>query len=560
MKKYLLFLISILVPSFLFSQSLQLNGNVTIENASPEEARIIIYKNNIKLTQQDISKKGRFDLKLALDADYKITFEKSGYVTKNISVNTEVPGEIIESNPNFPPIKLTINLLPKVEQVDLSIFEQPVAILSYNYELDDFTFDKEYSDKIKDRIAQAEKSIKQVLAGQDAESLKKEQMYAQFMDAGKASYELRKWEDAIAQWKQALQIKPADRDASSHIELAKKEAELEKARQSIAQQNERTYKILLATADSLFTAKNYIDAKNSYSEATRLNSKDPYPSDRIREINDLLAEQSRLLAEQQKQQAAMDSNYGKLLLQGDHLFNDKEYQKALAVYQEALTLKPQETYPKERIAKTQAAIEEQKRQLAAEQERQKQEAKRRQALQNDYRRLIAEGDAAFQIENYALAKIRYTQADSLNLGEEYPKRQLTEITNIIHSAKYKNKLAEFNKNKNTAEKALLEKNYASAKFYYQRAMSILPIDKENIEKQIIEIDKQIEAEQLAAVQKEYKEHIGKADKAFKDKAYAVAKFYYQKALGVKINDSYAKQKLQEVEKHISSRQEKAAEL
>ena len=560
MKKYLLFLISILVPSFLFSQSLQLNGNVTIENASSEGARIIIYKNNIKLTQQDISKKGRFDFKLALDADYKITFEKSGYITKNISVNTEVPGEIIESNPNFPPIKLTINLLPKVEQVDLSIFEQPVAILSYNYELDDFTFEKEYSDKIKDRIAQAEKSIKQVLAGQDAESLKKEQMYAQFMDAGKASYELRKWEDAISQWKQALQIKPSDRDASSHIELAKKEAELEKARQSIAQQNERTYKILLATADSLFTAKNYIDAKNSYSEATRLNSKDPYPADRVREINDLLAEQSRLLAEKQKQQAAMDSNYGKLLLQGDRLFNDKEYQKALAAYQEALTLKPQEAYPKERIAKTQAAIEEQKRQLAAEQERQKQEAIRRQALQNDYRRLITEGDAAFQIENYALAKIRYTQADSLNLGEEYPKKQLVEITNIIHSAKYKNKLAEFNKNKNTAEKALLEKNYASAKFYYQRAMDILPIDKENIEKQIIEIDKQIEAEQLAAVQKEYKEHIGKADKAFKDKAYAVAKFYYQKALGVKINDSYAKQKLQEVEKHISSRQEKTAEL
>ena len=79
MKKYLLFLISILVPSFLFSQSLQLNGNVTIENASSEGARIIIYKNNIKLTQQDISKKGRFDFKLALDADYKITFEKSGY-------------------------------------------------------------------------------------------------------------------------------------------------------------------------------------------------------------------------------------------------------------------------------------------------------------------------------------------------------------------------------------------------------------------------------------------------------------------------------------------------
>lgn len=560
MKKYLLFITAIILPSFLLAQSLQLNGTITIENASPEGAKIIIYKNNIKLTQQDISKKGRFDFKLALDADYKIAFEKSGYITKNISVNTEVPGEIVESNPNFPPIKLTINLLPHVGQVDLSIFEQPVAILAYNYELDDFTFDKEYSDKIKDRIAQTEKNIKQLLAGQDAESLKKEQRYAEFMDAGKKFYEQRKWNDAIAQWKQALQIKPADRDAGSHIELAKKEAELEKARQNIEQQNERTYKILLATADSLFSAKNYIDAKNSYSEASRINNKDTYPPGRIREINALLAEQARLLAEKQKQQADLENYYGKLLLQGDHLFNDKEYQKALSVYEEALNLKPQETYPKDRIAKTRAAIEEQKRQLAAEQERQKEEAKRRQALQNDYRRLIAEGDAAFSTENYALAKIRYTQADSLNLGEEYPQKQLVEITNIIHSAKYKTKLAEFNKNKATAEKALQEKNYASAKFYYQKAMSILPIDKDYIEKQIIEIDKQIEAEQLAAVQKEYKEHIGKADKAFKEKAYAVAKFYYQKALGVKVNDSYAKQKLQEVEKFISSRQEKAAEL
>lgn len=560
MKKYLLFLISIFLPSFLFAQSLLLNGNITVENTSPEGTRIVIYKNNVKLTQQDISKKGRFEFKLALDADYKIIFEKSGYITKNISVNTEVPGEIVESNPNFPPIKLTINLLPKIEQVDLSIFEQPVAILAYNYELDDFTFDKEYSDKIKDRIAQTEKEVRQRLAGQDAESLKKEQMFTKFMDAGKLFFEQRKWEDAIAQWNQALQVKPANRDASSHIELAKKEAELEKARQSIEQQNERTYKLLLATADSLFTAKNYIDAKNAYAEASRINNKDTYPGNQIREINGLLAEQARVLAEKQKQQANLENNYGKLLLQGDHLFNDKEYQKALTIYEEALTLKPQETYPKDRIAKTKAAIEEQKLRLAAEQEKQKQEAERRQALQSDYKRLIAEGDAAFQIENYALAKIYYSQADSLHLGEEYPQKQLAEITNIINSAKYKTKLGEFNKNRNIAEKALEEKNYASAKFYYQKAMGILPIDKENIEKQIIEIDKQIEAAQLAAVQKEYKTHITKADKAFKDKAYAVAKFYYQKALGVKINDSYAKQKLQEVEKHISSRQEKAAEL
>ena len=175
--KNLLILLGILLSSpFVVAQHLAINGNVAIADNSPEGTRVVVTKNGNKLDEQVLNKKGHFDLKLAFDADYKISFEKTGYITKIVSINTEVPEESIENNPDFPPVKLIINLLPSVEKIDLSIFDQPIAILTYQAELDDFTFDKSYSDKIKDRIAQTEQAVKKQLAARDAAAIEQEQL------------------------------------------------------------------------------------------------------------------------------------------------------------------------------------------------------------------------------------------------------------------------------------------------------------------------------------------------------------------------------------------------
>ena len=177
-----------------------------------------------------------------------------------------------------------------------------------------------------------------------------------------------------------------------------------------------------------------------------------------------------------------------------------------------------------------------------------------------YKQIIAEADAAFKTENYAIARTRYTEADQLQTGESYPKNKIKEIDNIFNSGKYKQRLAEFNHNKKLAEQALAEKNYAGAKVYYEKAASILPIDKEEIQKKITEVNKLIEAERLALQNKEYQNQIDKANQAYKEKSYAIAKFYYQKALEIKKDDRYAKEKLGEVEKLINERTEKTVEL
>lgn len=560
MNKFFLSLVCMLLTEFSIAQSLLLNGNIVIENASSEGCRVVIYKNNIRLTEETVTKRGHFEFKLSLDADYKIAFEKDGYITKNVSVNTEVPSEIVESNPNFPPVKVIITLLPKVEDVDLSIFEQPIAILAYNYELDDFTFDSEYGQKIKDKVAQTEQQIKKILAEKGSAALKQEQLFAEYVSKGQRQYDTQKWQEAINNWQQALTIKPGNEDIQKRVAMARKELELETARKSVEQQNAQSYRLLIASADSLFNVRSYPEAKENYTAAIRLNAKDTYPPRRINEINKILAEQTRDEANQQKKLLELENNYKKQIALGDNAFATKDYTTALQAYREAQTLKPQETYPKEKIKLIENAIAEKNKRLAAEEEKKRQEEQRRAALKGDYDRLIAEADAAFQAENYSLARLRYTEADALNLGEEYPKKQLAAIENIINSSKYKAKLAEYKKNKTLGEKSLEEKNYASAKFYYQKALGILPIDKEEIEKQIADIDRQIEAERLAAIQKEYDAHITKADKAFKEKAYAVAKFYYQKALEVKKDDAYAQKQLKELGKFISDRQEKEAQF
>lgn len=560
MNKISLLILCLFVCRFLSAQSLDINGNIVISDAAPDNARIVITKNGNKIDEQVLTKKGRFDLKLALGSDYKLTFEKDGYVTKIVNVNTEVPEEVIESNPNFPPVKLIINLLPLVEDVDLSVFEQPIAILAYSPEVDDFTFDKDYSNKIKDRVAQTEQKIKQSIASRGAAAQERERRFAELVSKGQQAFERKAWNGAIDHWSQALEIKPENESLKQKIAAARREAELEDERLAIELQNKKSYQILISAADSLFGVKKYTEAREKYVAATQLNSKETYPASKVREIDSILAALAKQEAEQQKQLEATEAAYKKALAIADQSFTAKEYEKSIPQYRQASGIKPQEIYPKEMIAKAEQAIADLKKQKAQEAEQKRLEEERRNGLKNRYNDLIAQADEAFGKENYAMAKLRYTDADNLELGEEYPKKKIQEINTIINSTKYKAKLEEYNKNKTLAEKNMQQKNYASAKVYYQKALTLLAIDKEEIEQRIAEIDRMIETARLAEIEKAYRENIGKADKAYDEKAYAVARFYYKKALEIKITDKHATERLQEVEKLIGDRQEKEAEL
>lgn len=560
MSKYLFLLCCLCISPFVWAQNIEINGEIVVDEANAEGSKIVISKNGIPIKEENLNKKGHFDLKLSIGADYKLSFEKSGYISKIVSINTEIPEEILESNPYFPPMKLTIKLLPKVKGVDLSVFDQPIAILAYNHSTDDLSFDKEYAEKIKARVDKAEQEIRHQLAAQSAAALEEERKFAELLKKGQQSFDRKEWNTAIDSWTLALNLKPDREEVKEKIASARKAEELEEARRRTEQQNEQTYKNLLASADSLFSQKEYLAAKEKYASATKLNAKDNYPASRIKTIDTILTDLARKEAENQKQLAAAEAAYQKAISTADQAYAAREYEKAMASYQQALELKKEEAYPKEKILLAQNALANLQKQQAAEAEQQRLEQERRNNLKNKYTGLIAEADQAWKEENYSLAKLRYTEANALGLGEEYPKKQLQEIENIINSSKYKAKLSEYNKNKTLAEKNLGEKNYAAAKVYYQKALSILNIDQASIHQKITEIDLAIEAVRLEELEKAYQTNITKADKAYEDKAYAIAKFYYQKALEIKTTDQYATERLKEVEKNIGTRQRKEAEL
>ena len=443
-----------------------------------------------------------------------------------------------------------------------SRFRFPASQTGYlpQAELDDFTFDKSYSDKIKDRIAQTEQAVKKQLAARDAAAIEQERKFTELFNKGLESFGRKAWQAAIDSWTLAQNMKPGNKEVKQKIAEAQEQAKLEEARKSVEPQNEQTYRLLLAAADSLFSREEYPAAKEKYASAKQIKTKEPYPQEQIRNIDRLLAEIAQKEAITQQQLAEAEATYQKTIAQADRSYQAQEYRQAITTYRQALALKSEEAYPRNMIGKAEQALAALEKQQADEAEKQRQEEERINALKLKYTGIIAEADQAFKNENYSAAKLRYTEADQLNLGEDYPRKRLGEIEQIIHSSKYKARLAEYNKNKTLAEKNLEQKNYASAKVYFQKALTLSPADKESIRERIAETDRLIEAEQLAALDKAYQTNIDKADKAYAEKAYAIAKFYYQKALEIKIGDKHATERLQEIEKYIGERQTKEAEL
>lgn len=163
---------------------------------------------------------------------------------------------------------------------------------------------------------------------------------------------------------------------------------------NILEQNKlrKQYEDLIVQADNAFEVKNYENARDLYLRASKVLPKESYPGKKIDEIKGILLEQeyNSLMAEAKEElerknyeearskyelagslepdkqepkskiafidnkiteieQARIDKGYRKNIEVADAAYNNKEYDKAKTYYQKASTLKPAESYPKNRI-------------------------------------------------------------------------------------------------------------------------------------------------------------------------------------------------------------------
>ena len=402
----------------------------------------------------------------------------------------------------------------------------------------------------------------------EEERLAKElkEKYQAALREGDLAFNAARYEDATAKYTEASGLKPEEKYPKDQLaliqkkldELAKKGDEERKAREL-----EEQYRSLVAAGDAAFHGEQWEEAVAKYTEASTLRPAERYPKDQIAAIARKKDEFAKRTEEERKARE-LDERYQGIITAADAAFNAEQWTEATAKYTEAAGVKPQEMYPKERLA----AIQDR---MATAEARRKQEE-----LDAKYQAAIADADAAFGKEEFEKAKTAYEEANALKPQERYPKDRLAEITTrlaeLARLAEEKRKQDELDKRYTElvrkADQAFDAKKLADALNDYRDALQLKP-GEAHPQERIAAIEKELDAaaqtkaeeERLAREKQDrdrrYSESIATADRAFSGKQYEEARSAYSDAVGLKPDERHPQDRLVEIERILADLARKA---
>ncbi|MCK6640083.1 MAG: hypothetical protein L6Q81_08350 [Bacteroidia bacterium] len=161
--------------------------------------------------------------------------------------------------------------------------------------------------------------------------------YSRAIAKGDSAFKAEDYETAKSRYEYALTLKPGQAYPKAQLdEINKRLAAI-----NAGNAKEAKYRATLATADSLFNAKDYAGAKAKYQDASTQKPSETYPKDRFGECQRLLADQAL--------DAAKQKRYDDLIKKADAKFAASDWAGAKKLYQDALKEKPMELYPKQKI-------------------------------------------------------------------------------------------------------------------------------------------------------------------------------------------------------------------
>ncbi|MBE0637229.1 MAG: tetratricopeptide repeat protein [Bacteroidales bacterium] len=349
----------------------------------------------------------------------------------------------------------------------------------------------------KSRIAE----INTILAGIEAV----EADYQEAIKAGDEFFRGKSYESALAEFQKASELKREE--VYPKIRISEITALL-----ATISESEAEYQFIIKEANQLLDQKNYNQALTEFQKASNLKPEEMFPKSKITEINSLLAE----LAE-------MEVTYQATINLGDQLFGQKEYNQSLAEFQKASNLKPDENYPKEKIAEINTLLAGLAETDAA------------------YQAAITRGDQLFSQKEYDQALAEFEKASSLKPEENYAKEKIAEINTLLAG------LAETDAAYQAAitrgDQLFGQKSYDQAVAEFQKASDLKP--EENYPKsKITEINTLLAG--LAETDAAYQAAITRGDQLFSQKEYDQAVAEFQKASSLKPVENYPKEKIAEI--------------
>lgn len=234
-------------------------------------------------------------------------------------------------------------------------------------------------------------------------------------------------------------------------------------------------------------------------------------------IQEQLQQFQQDLALKKKAAEEAEAKYKASLAKADKAFGSKDYSGAKDFYYEASGVKPDEKYPKDKIAEIEKIMTDMASKDAAEKERLAKEKE----LNDKYNAALSKGDKALASKDYTGAKSGYNEASGIKPAEQYPKNKIAEIDKLMGD------LASREEAKRKAEEEARVKAEAEA------------AAKKKAEEEALAKEK--------AVAEKYNAALAKADKAFAAKDYTGAKTAYNEASSVKPSEKYPKDKISEID-------------
>ena len=332
---------------------------------------------------------------------------------------------------------------------------------------------------------------------------------------------------------------------------------------------EQKYKSAIAKANGFYDQKSYKEARPIYEEALQYKPGDVFSNGRINEIDQLLAllekqnqfkelianadknyksknldqavalyNQAKLLVpedqypqsqinliNQEKEQQAkldqLDKEFNQNLQTANTLAQQKDYLQALSAYKKALGLKPDNKLVQDKIAETELAMV---------------------AVENDkkYLQAIQLADQALSRNDLGGAKMQYQEALKIK-SEAYPKTKLAEI------AATESKEIDFNNLVTKAEKDFMASNFDEALNSFTEALKLKPSDT-SVKKRIEDIQNLRNKE---LTEKEYAGLIAQADQNYNSNQFDEAISGYNKALQIKKTETYPKDQIKKIDSYQS---------
>jgi tetratricopeptide (TPR) repeat protein len=373
--------------------------------------------------------------------------------------------------------------------------------------------------------------------------------YYQLIAKADKYYEEEIWRSALSDYEGALKLKPEETYPKERIKVINQLLSDVKKREDEKIALRNRFNEVLEAADKMFKEEVYQLARSKYEEALDVLPKEDYPKNQIKRIDVILESLAR--AEEKKKE--LDEKYEKEINSGDDFFAKEEYSVARHHYKTAQNLKPKAKYPKGKLDEIDGLLASLKKAEAEFVANNPTNFEKKLSIikEREYTDIIEKADKAFDSEKYTVAKVMYERALEM-FDRDHPEKRLKEIEKIIRDNKVSKLSKEYKELIARADKELAQGHLSVAKFYYKKANQFG--EKDNYpRKQLDKIADMLDGKKNAKVKKEYDEMIQKADAALAKKNYTVARFYYSKATKLNPKEEYPKEKLKTIETEQSKK-------